>query len=111
MSSPSSPSVHRIDRFRVPAEHRDEFLAIVAATHAVLRRQPGFLSDAILQQFDGTSDYPLMTWVVWADEASAGAAGAAVREAHAASGFDRAAFLTRTGIGADIGVYRRDATP
>ena len=107
MSSHTENRIYRIDRFQVPEDARSAFMARVHATHSILREQPGFIEDSVLEQQTGTSGFSLVTMVVWQDEASAGRAVAAVRSAHLASGFDRKAFLSETGIAADIGTYVR----
>ena len=40
---------YRIDRFVVPDAARAEFIGRVRMTHAVLRQQPGFVRDALLE--------------------------------------------------------------
>jgi hypothetical protein len=44
-----STEIFRVDKFVVPANAREEFLGKVRATHAVLKTQPGFVRDAILE--------------------------------------------------------------
>ena len=52
---------YRIDRFVVPDAARAEFIGRVRMTHAVLRQQPGFVRDALLEhpgEAPGESDHP-----------------------------------------------------
>ena len=46
-------SIYRVDKFIVPQAAREEFLKKVHDTHSVLRHQPGFIRDTILEQVAG----------------------------------------------------------
>lgn len=104
--SSAARAVWRIDRFGVPAAGRAEFLGRVAAIHDVLRRQAGFVRDAVLERPAGTGVSEILTVVEWESEQATGPATAAVRELNARTGFDRAEMLSRLGITADFGLYR-----
>jgi heme-degrading monooxygenase HmoA len=101
----SARPLYRVDRFIVPAEARDEFLARVRDTHAILRRQEGFIRDLILEQQSGPGSFNLVTVVEWANEDVIGQVSEAVAKHHAAIGFDRNETLARLGITADIANY------
>lgn len=98
--------VYRVDRFSVPAEGRAEFLGRVAATHALLRRQQGFVRDLVLENPSRSGVCDFVTVVEWESAGAIEPAAAAVRELHARTGFDRAEMFSRLGIEAAIGLYR-----
>lgn len=99
-------AVWRIDKFAVPAAARDEFLDRVAATHAVLRQQPGFVRDELLEQVSGPGEFNIVTIALWQTQAHIDAAREAVTAMHRQTGFDPKATLARLGIRADIANYR-----
>lgn len=103
-------TIVRLDRFTMPLASREALLARIAATHAVLRDQPGFVADAILerQAAEGTE---VVTYAEWSDEAAVVAARVAVAAWQAAAGFDRAEFLDRLGITADCSTLTRVSPP
>lgn len=104
-SPTATPHVFRVDKFMVPAAARDEFLARVRDTHALLRRQPGFVHDWIFEQTDGPARFNLVTTVEWASEAAVDRAKAAVMAMHRAAGFNAGELVSRLGISADVGMY------
>ncbi len=57
------PIVYRIDKFVVPEPAREEFWRHVRRTHEVLRRQAGFLDDALLEQQSGPGRFNAVTIV------------------------------------------------
>lgn len=99
-------AIYRTDSFSVPAAARAEFLERVGATHAVLRRQPGFVRDLILEQpgDDGTSR--IVTVAEWRDDEAIRAAKAVVGEEQRRMGFDPRELIARLGITAEFGTYR-----
>lgn len=99
------PAVYRVDKFVVPDHARDEFWANVRRTHAVLREQPGFLDDALLEKHSGSGRFNCVTIVTWSSPDDIPAAGSAVGEAHRAAGFRPAEFFERAGIDADLVNY------
>ncbi len=112
MMEPAMPldeTTYRIDAFVVPDAARPELLRAVAATHDVLRRQPGFVRDLVAERTGGPGRIGVVTLVEWSSDADLDAAKRAVNEMHARTGFDRAEFLGRTGITADLGSYRATA--
>ena len=97
--------VYRVDKFEVPDEFRDEFWTHVGRTHAVLRKQPGFVEDVLLEKESGPGRLNVVTMVKWSSADDMGPAKVAVEYAHEAAGFDLAAFFARTGIDADLANY------
>lgn len=99
-------TILRIDCFTVPGTVRGEFLRRVNATHAVLRGQPGFVFDRIVERpvDDGASR--LITIVEWSGPDAIAGAVRAVKEAHRGDGFSAADFIAANGIVADLGTFR-----
>lgn len=102
----ASAAIYRVDKFVVPAAARDEFLARIRETHELLRRQPGFIRDAILEQVAGPGKFNIVTIAEWQDQAAIDAARDVVRRAHAQRGFSPQETMKRLGIEADIADYR-----
>lgn len=73
-------------------------------THSVLREQPGFLDDALLEQRSGPGRFNVVT-MVWASDDNLAAAGAVVQRSHQGAGFVPAEFFARAGIEADLANY------
>ncbi|MGC4804640.1 antibiotic biosynthesis monooxygenase family protein [Micromonospora sp. DT233] len=97
--------VYRVDKFAVPEPVREEFWRQVRRTHAILRTQPGFLDDALLEQHSGPGRFNAVTIVRWASADDLPAARAAVHAAHRAEGFEPAVFFEHAGIEADLANY------
>lgn len=102
----ASAAIYRVDKFVVPEAARDEFLARIRETHELLRRQPGFIRDAILEQVAGPGKFNIVTIAEWQDQAAIDAARDVVRRAHAQRGFSPQETMKRLGIEADIADYR-----
>lgn len=105
----SARPLYRVDKFIVPPDARDEFLARVHDTHAVLRRQEGFVRDMILEQQSGPGAFNIVTVVEWTNADVVGRVSEAVARHHAEIGFDRNETMARLGITADIANYARVA--
>jgi heme-degrading monooxygenase HmoA len=99
-------TIYRVDKFVVPASAREEFLRRVLDTHQVLRRQPGFVRDSILEQVSGPGRFNIVTVAEWQDQASIDAARAQVLKAQAESGFNPQETIARLGIETDIATYK-----
>jgi len=97
--------VCRVDRFVVPMSVRAEFLDRVRQTHDVLRAQPGFLQDMLLEQH-AEGEHHVVTVVEWEDEAAMASAKLNVQAAQREMNFNPQEFLARNGIRAEIGNYR-----
>jgi heme-degrading monooxygenase HmoA len=106
-NSLESRPFYRVDKFAVPEAGRDEFLARVAATHALLREQEGFVNDIILEQQSGPGEFNFVTMVEWETPDVIERVTAAVAKLHAGTGFDRHEMMSRLGIRADIANYKR----
>ncbi|REF38315.1 antibiotic biosynthesis monooxygenase family protein [Thermasporomyces composti] len=99
--------VYRVDRFVVPADARDEFWKNVRRTHEVLRRQPGFVEDALLENRLDEDRYDIVTIARWASADDLANAKAAVERSHQEAQFSPPEFFRRAGIEADLGTYVR----
>jgi heme-degrading monooxygenase HmoA len=97
--------IYRVDKFVVPSTARKEFLDKVRRTHAVLKAQPGFLQDFVLEQASGPGEFNFVTMVEWASQEAVEKAGAAVAALHRGMNFDAKELFARTGIRADIANY------
>lgn len=104
--SDNASRIYRLDKFIVPNPARGEFLARVRDTHRLLKEQPGFIRDFLLEQPHTQGSFILVTLVEWQDEESIQNARAAVMAMHRKTGFDTREILARLGIEADIGNYR-----
>lgn len=105
-ASTTSDRVYRLDTFVVPNEARQEFLARVKSTHELLRAQPGFIQDFLLEQPAAGGALNIVTLVEWRDAKSIDNARVAVMERHKAIGFNPQELFARLGIKADLGTYK-----
>lgn len=99
-------SIYRLDRFAVPAAARDEFLLNVRRTHEILRDQPGFIWDAILEQNADAGEFNFVTIAEWENENVIRAAKTAVAEAHRGAAFNPQEMFARLAIKADMANYK-----
>jgi hypothetical protein len=102
-----SQSHYRVDKFKVPANGRDEFLDRVFKTQAFLEQQEGFVQGLVLEQQSGPGVFNVVTLVEWSGPEVVERVTAAVARFHQEMGFDRQELIARLGITADIAGYRR----
>ncbi|MGQ4878621.1 antibiotic biosynthesis monooxygenase family protein [Billgrantia sp. LNSP4103-1] len=102
MSSP----IFRVDKFSVPEAAREEFLRRVHDTHQLLRRQPGFIRDSLLEQVAGPGRFNIVTIAEWESQEAIDTARMAINKAHRESGFDPQETMARLGIEADMANYQ-----
>ena len=98
--------IYRLDKFVVPHIALEEFLARVKSIHEVLRTQPGFIQDFLLEQPLSDEAFNLVTLVEWKDAKHIENARAAVMAMHKSTGFNAQETMARLGIKADIGNYK-----
>jgi heme-degrading monooxygenase HmoA len=110
-NAPLASRFYRVDKFTVPQAAREEFLARVFQTHRVLRRQPGFVSDLLLEQTGGPGKFNFVTVAEWESEDFVAGARAAVQAMHRSENFDPQELFQRLGIEPDLGNYHRIAEP
>jgi hypothetical protein len=53
--------IYRLDKFVVPTQGREEFLAKVIKTHELLKQQPGFIQDFLLEQPAASREFNFVT--------------------------------------------------
>ena len=98
---------YRIDRFVVPDGARAQFIGRVRMTHAVLRQQPGFVRDALLEHPAEEPGHSIVVTIAeWQNQAVTGGARAAVQALHIREKFDPQELFARLGIKAEFGNYR-----
>jgi heme-degrading monooxygenase HmoA len=105
-TSITSQKIYRLDKFVVPNQAREEFLAKVSKTHELLKDQPVFIQDFLLEQPSTSEEFNFVTLVEWQDAKSVENARAAVMAMHKSIGFNAQEMFTRLGIKADLGNYK-----
>jgi len=101
-----SEHLFRVDKFMVPNDARAEFLERVETTHALLKTQPGFVRQLLLEQSSGPGEFNFVTLVEWENQAAIEEARKAVTAMHKRIGFNPQEMLARLGIRADLANYR-----
>jgi hypothetical protein len=91
----NSNHIFRVDKFKIPAAARDQFLERARGTHELLRTMPGFESGAA----------KFVTIVVWQEAQSFNSAKAIVQQHHQKLGFNPGELMKRLGIEADMAAY------
>jgi heme-degrading monooxygenase HmoA len=102
----TSEKIYRLDKFVVPTQAREEFLAKVIKTHELLKQQPGFIQDFLLEQPAASGEFNFVTLVEWQDARSVENARASVMAMHKSIGFNAQEMFARLGIKADLGNYK-----
>jgi heme-degrading monooxygenase HmoA len=102
-----SERIYRVDKFVVPNGVREEFLGKVRPTHSLLKVQPGFLQDFVLEQSSGPGEFNFVTIVEWASQEAVENARAAVVKLHREMNFNAQEMFPRLGIKGDLAYYRR----
>jgi heme-degrading monooxygenase HmoA len=105
-TSSSPHRIYRVDKFVVPNQAREEFLTQVRNTHELLKAQPGFIQDFLLEQPADPGEFNVITLVEWQDTKAVENARAAVMTMHKSTGFNPQEMFVRLGIKADIGNYK-----
>jgi heme-degrading monooxygenase HmoA len=98
--------VYRLDKFIVPRNAREEFLTKVKGTHQLLRAQPGFIQDFLLEQPLSDEVIQVATLVEWQNQQAIDNARVAVMDMHKQSGFNAQELIARLGIKAEMGSYQ-----
>ncbi len=105
MTTRQDEAVYRINRFSVPASARSDFIDLLAHTHDVLRAQPGFIDETILELRSGSDEFNLVTIVKFEGEDALQPAISAIAAADAEAGIDRRALSREWGVEAQIAFY------
>src|SRR5215813_6384999 len=99
--------IFRIDRFKVPAASREEFLSRIRTSNEVLRSLPGFVDDCFFEQRDAAGDSKIVTIAIWENQQAFAAAKASVQERYRQIGFNPAEIVQRLGIEAEMDAYTK----
>ena len=102
----ASQSVYRVDKFIVPEAARDEFLKTVRHTHELLRKQPGFQWDQLLEQQSGPGSFNIVTIAEWKNDEAMTAASVVIQADRETTGLDPRALMHRLNVTPDLGNYR-----
>jgi heme-degrading monooxygenase HmoA len=97
--------IYRVDRFKVPAAAKKEFLDRARASHDFLRTIPGFMEDFLLQQTLPSGELKVVTIVIWENRQIFDSAKSIVQQRYAKMGYKPAETLARLGIEADMADY------
>lgn len=103
-----SSQICRIDIFIVPSRARGEFLENVYKMQSFLRTLPGFAQDLVLEQVDGSSEFNVVTIVVWEDAKSIENAKQSVIARNKEIGFNPQTLYEKLGIKAVRGDYQQN---
>lgn len=104
-ASSMTQRIYRVDKFVVPNPARENFLAQVKHTHQLLRAQPGFIQDFLLEQPADSDEFNVITIVEWQAKKAIENARAAVMAMHKSTGFNPQEMFVQLGIKADLGNY------
>lgn len=105
MSEIHSGRVVRVNRFSLPEEARPEFMELLERTHRVMREQPGFIDDMILEQQAGADILSLITIIQFEGEHVLQPIIAAVARSDREAGIDRQALSRELGVETNVGFY------
>lgn len=105
-ASVESARAYRLDRFIVPHSAREEFLPRIHSIHALLKTQPGFIQDFLLEQPIDDQCFSLVTLVEWQDQASIAAARMEVKARYEKTGFNPQQAMEQLGITMEMGNYK-----
>ena len=97
--------VFRIDRFKVPAASREEFLSRVRTSNEVLRLLPGFVEDCFFEQCDAAGESKIITIAIWENQQAFASGKASVQEHYKKIGFNPGEIIKRLGIEAEMDAY------
>jgi hypothetical protein len=97
---------YRINNFIVPQDSREAFLSLVASTHGVVRRQPGFVRDLVLERQSGPGQFDIVTLIEFSSTEVVPQVTQALADFDAQTGVDRAAVRTELGVASDMAGYK-----
>jgi hypothetical protein len=102
----SSAPYFRVNKFVVPPKNRDAFLKIIERTHAVVRRQHGFVRDLVLEQQSGPGMFNFVTLIELSGVEVAAQVTAALAALDAQAGVSRKEETDQLGVCSDMANYR-----
>ena len=97
--------IYRIDKFKIPAAAKEEFLSRVRTSNEILRTIPGFVEDRFFEQLGASGDSKIVTIAVWENERAFSNAKLFVEERYKKIGFHPGDIIKRLGIQADMDAY------
>jgi hypothetical protein len=97
--------IFRIDRFTMPQAGQAEFMSRVMKTHDLLKTQPGFVQQLVLEKISEPGEFSIMTLAEWESTEVMEHVRAAVQAMQRESGFDPQEMYARLGIKADLAQY------
>jgi heme-degrading monooxygenase HmoA len=106
-TSKESERIYRVDKFIVPSQALGEFIDKVEKTHEALRTVEGFVQDFVLEQVGGSSEFNVVTVVIWESEKSIENAKQAVIARHKEMNLNPQEMYARLGIKADVATYKQ----
>lgn len=95
---------HRIDKFEVPENELQQFLAAVAASHRQIDKLEGCVRNEVMMKCQGEGNFNVVTHVVWVDQTAYDAAVEEMKLFHERQG-------GRPGIPPSITADRADYIP
>ena len=95
----------RIDKFVVPEDALEEFVAKMKYLQETLGSLPGCERATVLRQVGGPGKFNVLTFVQWKDQASVTNAVEVMERKFRNEGFDPRAFTERLRIQPDLGLY------
>jgi quinol monooxygenase YgiN len=98
-------SIFRVDKFAVPAQSRDAFMARLQVTHKTLGAADGCVQNLVLEQVSGAGEFNVVTIVEWRDTVAYENARQAAQQRQRENGFDPQSYFREMGIKADLGNY------
>ena len=108
MTTPASSTnpTFRVDRFAVPNDVLESFMARLRITQRLLDECEGCRQNLVLLGAVEGDSVGVVTIVEWASGPAMEAAKATMHAHYAREGFEPAAFIRQLGVRADIGSYR-----
>lgn len=97
----------RVNKFAVPEQVRDDFCRILVDTHAVVRRQTGFVRDYILERPSGPGELSIVTVIEFTGPDVIDGVAAALADFDRSRGIGRQEQMARLGVTAEMGLYAR----
>jgi heme-degrading monooxygenase HmoA len=97
--------IYRVDKFKVPAAAKEEFLDRARASHDFLRTIPGFVEDFLLQQTLASGELNVVTIVIWENRQVFDSVKSTVQQRYTKMNYNPAETLARLGIEADMADY------
>src|SRR6202012_4714772 len=105
MMPPVQTPYYRINNFAVPPQSREAFLAIIASTHDVLRRQRGFVRDLILEQQSGPGAFNIVSLIEFSGVEAVPHVTAALAALDQVRGISRKEAAAQLGVRSDMAGY------